>query len=155
MLRPLRNKDFLLLQSCCSFSSDSAALLIRFRTAWTSPSLSRDLFFAEVVALFSLGPYCFAFHCLRQHIAKSFTQKLPLGKGSGYVVSEFCDAYAIRGTCPQEGATHFSGHIYSRRQSYQRFKTVTVTVVHFHRFYGVYTLTISTRHLRLTPPNHQ
>ena len=24
----------------------------------------------------------------------------------------FCDAYAMRGTCPQEGATHFSGHIY-------------------------------------------
>ena len=24
----------------------------------------------------------------------------------------FCDAYAIRGTCPQEAATHFSGHVH-------------------------------------------
>ena len=50
-------------------------------------------------------------NCLHQCIAKSFTQKLPLGKESGYTVPEFCDAYAICDTCPQEGATHFSGHI--------------------------------------------
>ena len=41
-------------------------------------------------------------NCSRQCIARSFTQKLHLGKGSGYVVNHYhqsilCDAYAIRG----------------------------------------------------------
>ena len=72
--------------------------------------------FAEVVALFSPGRFCFAslFNCSLQLIAKSFTLKLPLGKGFGYVVPEYAfrDAYAVHGTCPREGATYFSGHIY-------------------------------------------
>ena len=42
----------------------------------------------------------------------------PNATSSGYAVTyyrqarAFCDAYAIRGTCLQEAATHFSGHIY-------------------------------------------
>ena len=37
-----------------------------------------------------------------------------LGKVFGYAVTEhaFRDAYTIRDTCPQEGTTHFSGHIH-------------------------------------------
>ena len=50
----------------------------------------------------SLGPFCFAsqlFNCSHQRIAKVFTQKLPLGKGFGYVVPEhaFCGAYTTGG----------------------------------------------------------
>ena len=37
---------------------------------------------------------------------------------SGYTVNHyhksFCDAYAIRGTCPPVSVTHFSGHTYIR-----------------------------------------
>ena len=41
---------------------------------------------------------------------------LPEGKGSGYAVNHYttrvalCEAYAIRGTCPQEGVMYFPGH---------------------------------------------
>ena len=68
--------------------------------------------FAEVVALFSLGPFRFAFQLFVSMHSQSFTQKLPLGKGFGYAVPEhtFHDACTIRGNCPLEGATHFSGH---------------------------------------------
>ena len=70
--------------------------------------------FAEVVALISLGLFVSLFNCSHQRIAKSYTQKFPFGKEFGYVVPEcaFRKAYAISGTCLQEGATHFSGHIY-------------------------------------------
>ena len=44
--------------------------------------------FAEVIALFSLGPFRFAFQLFASTHAKSFTQKLPLGKGSGCAVPE-------------------------------------------------------------------
>ena len=64
------------------------------------------------------------FNCSRQCISKSFTQKLTLGKGFGYTVPErtFRDAYAIRGTCPQEGAMYFSGqyiYLHSRESRFQ------------------------------------
>ena len=90
--------------------------MILFRAkSWTSPSSSHDLFFCRShCALFSRSLFVLLFNCLCQYIAKSFTQKLPLG-GSGVLLRgtrAFCDAYALRGTCPQEGATHFSGHIY-------------------------------------------
>ena len=115
-LTPLRNKDFLLFPSSCSFliglcsSFDSlqnnqildlSVLVPRFFLLQKSSRSSLLVLFASL------------FNCSRQCIAKSFTQKLLLGAGFSYLVPEraFHNTYAIRGTCPQEGATHFSGHI--------------------------------------------
>ena len=113
-LRPLRNKDFLLLQSSCSFLIGlcrSFDLLENSQILDLSVFVPRPFLWPKSLPLLSWS-FSFHFNCSHQCIAKSFTQKLPLGEGFGYMVLEhaFRDAYSIRGTCPQEGDMHFSGH---------------------------------------------
>ena len=115
-ITPLRNNDFLLLQSSCSFL---IGLCSSFDLLQNSQILDLSVFVPQPFLLSnslcsSLSVLCISLsNCSCQHIAKSFTQKLPLGKGSGYAVTErSVMPMQLRGTCPKECATHFSGHIY-------------------------------------------
>ena len=90
-ITPLRNNDFLLLQSSCS-------ILIGFCSSFDSLQNSQIL----DLSVFVPQPFLLSnslcsslsvlwvslFNCSRQHIAKSFTQKSPLSKGSGYAETE-------------------------------------------------------------------
>ena len=86
-----------------------------FQFTSTSPSSSHDLFFCQSCALFSLGPFVSLFSCSRQRIAKSFTQKLPLGKGFDYAVTRARIPQRLRNTwhLPSGGChTFFWTYIY-------------------------------------------
>ena len=90
-ITPLRNNDFLLLQSSCSIL---IGLCSSFDSLQNSQILDLSVFVLQPFLLSnslcsSLSVLCVSlFNCSRQHIAKSLTQKLPLGKGSGYAVTE-------------------------------------------------------------------
>ena len=96
---------------CCSLIAFAETVL---------PYLKQTTFFRKQVSHFNYS---------LQRIAKFVAQTLHLGKGSGYAVNRypraFCDVCTVHGTCPQEGATPFPGHIYI----YMRTQCISLKIV--------------------------